>query len=218
MAISLNNFTQDAQDRRKNQGVLSLDFAAETNDLTAHLKDVEIKVGRAVNRAVRKTAAWLRTHAMRELAQELNIKQAPLKRRFVVGSDPKSPGKAKIWVGLLAIAAHDLGKAKQNASGVSVAGRQFDGAFYRPVYGSEPQSYIRASRNRVMQHDVVRENRRRDYRSLRDPKLKGRFPLQVVGIAIQQPAEIILQRYEGRVNQRYREILDRELRYAIDIE
>ncbi|EOD9110310.1 hypothetical protein [Vibrio parahaemolyticus] len=219
MAISSSNWAQSGvHERRTNAGTLTLNFDDATADLTADLNDVADKVAKAVNRAVKKTARWLRTHSMRDLSKELNIKQAPLKNRFIVATDPKKPGEAKIWIGLLAIAAHDIGRATQNQSGVRVGKHQFDGSFYRAVYGSEEKVYIRARRNRIMQHDVVRENRRRNYRPLSNPKLKGRFPVQVVGIDIQEPADRVIQRYEARVNQRYREILEHELKFAIELE
>ncbi|MGI2002039.1 phage tail protein [Shewanella frigidimarina] len=219
MAISSSNFNQSGlRDRRNNAGTLTLNFDGATQDLTSELISMNVKVTVAVNRAVKKTAQWLRTHSMRELGKELGIKQEPLKSRFVVGTNPKRPGEANIWIGLLAIGAHLTGKASQNQAGTKVAKRQYDGAFHKAVYGSEEKVYIRARRNRVMQHDVVRENRSRKPRTLSDPKLKGRFPLQVVGIDIEQPAERIIQRFESRINQRYRELLSHELKYALNIE
>ena len=218
MAISSSNYLQSGvHDRRTNAGTLTLNFSDTTSDLTAELYHVSDKVAKAVNRAVKKTARWLRTHSMRDLSKELNIKQAPLKSRFIVGTDPKKPSEAKIWIGLLAIGAHDIGRASQNQAGVRVANRQYDGAFYQAVYGSEKKVYIRARRNRIMQHDVVREQRRRKYRAI-NQNLKGRFPVQVVGVEIKDVADRVIQRYEARVNKRYREILEHELKFAIDLE
>ena len=219
MAISSSNFHQSGvRDRRINSGTLTFNFDGATQELTAELRNVNIKVNTAVNRAVKKTAQWLRTHSIRELGKELGIKQAPLKSRFVVGTNPKQPGEAKVWIGLLAIGAHLTGNVSQNQAGAKAAKRQYDGAFYKSVHGSDEKVYIRASRNRVMQHDVVRENRRRKYRSLQDPKLKGRFPLHVVGVNIEEPADRIIQRFEARINQRYRELLTHELKYVLSIE
>ncbi len=222
MAISSSNWHQSGMnERRSNAGTLTLNFDEDTADLTEHLHGVADKVEKAVNRAVKKTARWLRTHSMRDLSKELNIKQAPLKNRFIVGTDPKKPGEAKVWIGLLAIAAHDIGQASQNQAGVRVGKHQFDGAFNKAVYGSEEKVYIRARRNRIMQHGVVRENRTRrggryDHGFMKDNS--GRFPVQVVGIEIQEQADRVIQRYESRVNQRYREILEHELNFALELE
>ena len=219
MVISSSNFHQrDSRDRRNDAGVLTLNFDDATQDMTQHLDGVSRKIEKAVHRAVKKTANWLRTHSVRDLGKELNIKQAPLKNRFVVGTNPKEPGKAVIWIGLLAIAAHNVGKPSQNASGVRVGKHQFDGAFFRRIYGDEEKVYIRASRNRIEQHAAVRENRTVKYRSLSDPKLKGRFPVQVVGVDIAEKADKVIQRYESRLNQRYSQILEQELNFALRIE
>ncbi|MBF4444070.1 hypothetical protein EA908_29395, partial [Vibrio anguillarum] len=60
-------------ERRSNAGTLTLNFDEDTADLTEHLYGVADKVEKAVNRAVKKTARWLRTHSMRDLSKELNI-------------------------------------------------------------------------------------------------------------------------------------------------
>lgn len=70
-----------------------------------------------------------------------------------------------------------------------------------------------------MQHDVVRQNRKSaSYRPIRDPDLIGRFPVQAVGVSIEDEASQILLRLEQQVNKRFGEILKQELNYAINIE
>lgn len=174
-------------------------------------------VQRAVKRSVKKAATWLKTHSIRAIASELKIKQSALKSRFVINSDPKT-GEVSIWIGLLAISAHQIGKATQNAAGVRVGRRQYDGAFYQAVYGDEEKVYIRARRNEVMHHDVVRQRRRTRYRALNDPELKGRFPVQTIGVEIEHTADEVVRKYESLVNKRYQEILEHELNYAINRE
>lgn len=178
---------------------------------------MEKEVAKAIERALKKTGRWLRTYTLRNLSKELSIKQAALKNRFILAYD-KNKKTVNLWVGLLAISAENLGSVRQNAAGTKAGSHQFDGAFYTRIYGDE-RVYIRASRNRVMQHDVVRQNRKSaSYRPIRDPDLIGRFPVQAVGISIEDEASQILLRLEQQVNKRFGEILKQELNYAINVE
>ena len=202
-----------------NNGPFTLSFDDATNDLTNNITDAQHRVSKAVNRAVKKTARWLKTHSMRDIGKELGIKQAPLKRRFLISTNPQAPSQATVWFGLLAIAAHDVGRARQTKAGVNVGKHRFEGAFYRAVYGDNEKVYIRTKRNDVAGHHTISGRHNRGYsRDMNDPSLAGRFPVQVVGIDIQDVSERIVQRYEARLNQRYREILAHELRFAISIE
>lgn len=213
------NFTQSgAHQRRTQAGVLSFDVDDTIEELTRDLDGFEKQVELAVRRALKKIGKWLRTHTMRQLGKEMGIKQASIKNRFILSYDKKT-NTVSLWVGLLAIAAEDLGNASQNAAGVRVGKRQYDGAFFTSIYDEERYVYIRARRNRVMQHDVVRQDRKAaKYRAIRDPQLKGRFPVQRVGVAIQEQAHRIILILERQINRRFGELLKQELNYAINIE
>ena len=192
--------------RRLLTGYLNLDLSVETSSAVGVLDQLDERVAKAITRATRKAAKWLVTHSVREMAKELGIKQAPLKSRFRVDFDGNN--------------VHYLGNPSQNLSGVKVGKKQYDGAFYKAVYGNEEKVYIRAKRNAVLNHSVVRERRKSyphwDHGFMTDNA--GRFPVQVIGLPIEEVGEEILGRYEQRLNKRYREILDQELRYALEIE
>ena len=217
--ITSSNFNQKgAHQRRTSSGVLSFDLSNDAALIVDMFSGMEKQVAKAIERALKKTGKWLRTHTMRHLSKELSIKQSALKNRFVLSYE-KDKKTVNLWVGLLAIAAENLGSVRQNATGTKAGSHQFDGAFYTGIYGDEDRVYIRASRNRVMQHDVVRQNRKAaPYRPIRDPKLIGRFPVQAVGISIEDDASQILLRLEQQVNKRFGEILKQELNYAINVE
>lgn len=204
---------------------LDLDLSADTRELTAHLQEVDGRVAKAVKRAVKKTMTWLRTHSAREIGRELNIKQKPLKQRFVVSQKDRAGTRyVNLWVGLLAIAAHDTGRARQSAAGVSVRGRQFGSAFLQRIYGSEEKVYIRASANRLRGHTTTSKTGRdwsrysRPKSNFIDAEYGDRFPVQVVGINVEEVGRDVLERYERRINARYREILEQELNYALHVE
>ena len=216
----------------------SVDLESANKDLAGHLLGLEVELEKAINRAIQKLGAWLRTHSVREISKELNIKQMVIKRRYrfsKIGGKNGQPMQLKIWVGLLAIAAHEAGAVthNRNSAGAKVRGRQFDSAFKARIYGSEEKMYIRAAANRRHGHTTVTEGGR-DWSGRRRPKhLKGegirrakfeaeqgssRFPVQVIGIDISEIGLDVLQRYESRLNSRYRELLDQELNYALNVE
>ncbi len=209
---------------RAGDSEMQVNIGGVNEDLTAHLIGLEKQVEWAVNSAIKKVARWLRTHSVREIGRELNITQAVLKRRYRFSDVGKGFNrKVNIWVGLLAIAAHEAGKASKNPAGVKVRGRQFDGAFLQRIYGSEEKVYIRASANRKYGHTTTTEGGR-DWARYSRPKLNSvraeygdRFPVQVVGIDIEEPALEVLQRFESRLNSEYTRILGQELNYAIHV-
>jgi hypothetical protein len=203
--------------RRELTGYLNIDLGADTHAITNDLPNIDGKVTKAINRATRKAAQWLVTHSVREMAKELGIKQAPIKERFHVDFTGK---EVKIWVGLLEIGAQHIANPQQNAAGVKVGKEQYDGAFYKTIYGSEGRVYIRAKRNRAFKHSVVRQRRRLypHYDHSFMTENSGRFPVQTIGVAIEEVGIEILGRYESRLNKRYREILAQELNYAFKVE
>lgn len=199
-----------------------INLSAVSEKISSDMRLLGDRVSVAVSRALRKTERWLRVHSMREIGRELNISNAALKYRYKIETNGK---RLKLWFGLLNIAAHETGSVSQNAGGVKVRGRQFGGAFYRRIYGSDQKIYIRTSRNRVFDHPTYtqdgkhRVNRNPDYAFLEgwDPGRggRGRFPVQVVGVEIAPVAVAILKSYEARINARYEEILAQEINFAL---
>ncbi|WP_036230130.1 hypothetical protein [Marinobacterium jannaschii] len=205
---------------RNRSGIdISVDIGEINQQLTVGLQDLRAQVEKAIGRAITKVGRWLRTHSVREIGRVLQIKQSVLRRRFRFHETGKGSAKQlSIWVGLLTVAAHDAGRAVQNAAGVAVRGRQFDSAFIQRIYSSDERVFIRASRNRKLQHATAGGRDSWKYRP-KSPSFLAqygdRFPVQVVGVEIESVARPILERYEQRVNARYREILEQELEYAI---
>lgn len=188
-----------------------------SEQLSNDLKKLGDKVEVAVSRALLKTERWLRTHSMREIGKELNIAQSAIKFRYKIELKNST---ITLWFGLLNVAAHNIGKPTQNRAGVRVRGRQFDSAFYRPVYGSTPKVYIRARRNHRLGYETYTADgkRRKNHSSTGSGFMVdngGRFPLQVLGVEIESTALQVLERYEHRINARYEEILAQEVNYAL---
>ncbi|MCG8294263.1 hypothetical protein [Pseudomonas entomophila] len=101
-------------------------------------------IAAAQRRAINKTLRWLRTHVGRSVALQERIAVASVRQRlraYPVGSN----GQGKLWFGLDPIAASRAGRPRQTRSGVSVAGRRYQGAFFKAVYGGTPDIWIRTA-------------------------------------------------------------------------
>ena len=98
----------------------------------------------AQRRAINKTVRWLRTHIARSVSQQERIAVSAVRQRLLaypMGSN----GQGKLWFGLNPMEASRAGRPRQTRSGVSVAGRKYQGAFFRTVYGGKPDIWIRTA-------------------------------------------------------------------------
>lgn len=114
---------------------ISLDALPEERELLrAKFALTTAAVARAEVRAVNKTARWLRTHILRQVARETGIPQKALKRRFRVPITAKRAragrAVAKFWAGLLGVDPMSLGKTgRRTRAGYRVGRHLFAGAF-----------------------------------------------------------------------------------------
>ncbi|WP_054925454.1 hypothetical protein [Pseudomonas sp. NBRC 111142] len=98
----------------------------------------------AQRRALNKTLRWLQTHIARAVGKEQRIAIAAVRQRLRA-YPVSSNGQGKLWFGINAIEASRAGRARQTQSGVSVAGRRYEGAFFKKVYGGKPDIWIRTA-------------------------------------------------------------------------
>ncbi len=101
-------------------------------------------VAAAERRAINKTLRWLQGRVARSVGQQERIAIKAVRQRlraYKAGSN----GQGKLWFGLNPIEASRAGRPRQTRAGVSVAGRRYQGAFYRQVYGSEADIWIRTA-------------------------------------------------------------------------
>ena len=96
----------------------------------------------AQRRAINKTLGWLRTHIARAVGKQERIAIGTVRQRL--RAYPVSGGtmRGKLWFGVNAIEASRIGRPRQSRTGVSVAGRRYQGAFFKQVYGSSPDIWI----------------------------------------------------------------------------
>ena len=111
-------------------------------------KDVAAVVPKAAaaaqRRAINKTLRWLRTYIARAVSSKERIAVGAVRQRlraYTVNSN----GQGKLWFGINPIESSRIGRPRQSRSGVSVAGRRYQGAFFKKVYGNQADIWIRTS-------------------------------------------------------------------------
>ena len=99
----------------------------------------------AQRRAINKTLRWLATHIARAVGQQERIAVAAVRQRLRAYPVSGGANSGKLWFGLNAMEASRIGRPRQSRSGVSVAGRRFQGAFFKKVYGNSADVWIRTA-------------------------------------------------------------------------
>lgn len=166
----------------------------------------------AERRAINKTLRWMRTHIARSVSQQERIAQAAVRQRLraypVKGSDP-----GKLWFGVNAIEASRAGRARQNRSGASVAGRRYQGAFYKKVYGGTPDIWIRTASKHFKASDYPESTF--GGRSSGWVQENGdRFPLAKAMLSLDS-VRPHFDEWSRKAHQRLLEILEQELNYEV---
>ncbi|QXZ12503.1 hypothetical protein KVQ82_20790 [Pseudomonas sp. AO-1] len=99
----------------------------------------------AQRRAINKTLRWLATHIARAVGRQERIAVAAVRQRLRAYPVSGGANSGKLWFGLNAMEASRIGRPRQSQSGVSVAGRRFQGAFFKKVYGNSADVWIRTA-------------------------------------------------------------------------
>ena len=98
----------------------------------------------AQRRAINKTLRWLRTQIARAVSRQERIAVTAVRQRLRA-YPANSNGQGKLWFGINPIDASRAGRPRQTRAGVSVAGRRYQGAFFKKVYGGQPDIWIRTA-------------------------------------------------------------------------
>lgn len=99
----------------------------------------------AQRRAINKTLRWLATQIARAVGRQERIAVAAVRQRLRAYPVTGGANSGKLWFGLNAMEASRIGRPRQSRSGVSVAGRRFQGAFFKKVYGNSADVWIRTA-------------------------------------------------------------------------
>lgn len=208
--MSIGSYTQQKRD----SGMLTIQPSAVHVQALKEFGDLVPKAAAAAQRrAINKTIRWLRTHIARAVGKQERIAIGAVRQRLraypVTGGDMRG----KLWFGINAIEASRIGRARQTGAGVSVAGRRYQGAFYKKVYGSNADIWIRTSSthfNTTDYPDAAQGGRRSGFVEEND----NRFPLAKAKVSLEQ-VRPHFDAWVKRADERLLEILTQELNFEL---
>lgn len=167
----------------------------------------------AQRRAINKTLGWLRTHIARAVGKQERIAIGAVRQRL--RAYPVSGGamRGKLWFGVNAIEASRIGKARQTRAGVSVAGRRYQGAFFKQVYGGSPDIWIRTSSKHFNATDYPSSTQGRRSSGF-IAESDNRFPLAKAKVSLDQ-VRPHFDNWVKQADERLLEILKQELNFEL---
>ncbi|NBB02931.1 hypothetical protein [Pseudomonas monteilii] len=172
-------------------------------------------VAAAQRRAVNKVLRWLRTHIARDVGRQERIAIAAVRQRlkaFPVSSN----GQGRLWFGINPIEASRAGRPRQSRTGVSVAGRRYKGAFFKRVYGGNPDIWIRTASKHFDAKDYPdsevsgRGGRRTGWVAEND----SRFPLVKAKISLEE-VRPHFETWTNRAHERLLVVMEQELNFEL---
>ena len=208
--MSIGSYTQQKRDG----GMLTIQPSAVHVQALKEFGELVPKAAAAAQRrAINKTIRWLRTHIARAVGKQERIAIGAVRQRL--RAYPVSGGdmRGKLWFGINAIEASRTGRARQTGGGVSVAGRRYQGAFFKKVYGSNADIWIRTSSkhfNTTDYPDAAQGGRRSGFVEEND----NRFPLAKAKVSLEQ-VRPHFDAWVKRADERLLEILTQELNFEL---
>lgn len=172
-------------------------------------------VAAAQRRAINKVLRWLRTHIARDVGRQERIAIAAVRQRlkaFPVSSN----GQGRLWFGINPIEASRAGRPRQTRSGVSVAGRRYEGAFFKRVYGGSPDIWIRTASKHFDASDYPDSEvsggggRRSGWISEND----SRFPLAKAKISLDN-TRAHFEAWTNRAHERLQVVMEQEMNFEL---
>ena len=169
----------------------------------------------AQRRAINKTLRWLRTQIARAVSRQERIAVTAVWQRlraYPAGSN----GQGKLWFGINPIEASRAGRPRQTRAGVSVAGRRYQGAFFKKVYGGQPDIWIRTASKHFDASNYPESEvsggsgRRSGWISEND----SRFPLAKAKISLDD-VRPHFEAWTNRAHQRLLVVMEQELNFEL---
>lgn len=198
-----------------NDGMITLQASAV--DMQA-FKDFAAVVPKAAaaaqRRAINKTLRWLRTYIARAVSSKERIAVGAVRQRLRA-YPINSNGQGKLWFGINPIESSRIGRPRQSRSGVSVAGRRYRGAFFKKVYGSQADIWIRTGSKHFRSEDypesqVSGAGSGSGWVSEQD----NRFPLAKAKVSLDD-VRPTFEEWVKRADERLLEILKQELNFEL---
>ena len=169
----------------------------------------------AQRRAINKTLRWLRTQIARAVSRQERIAVTAVWQRlraYPAGSN----GQGNLWFGINPIEASRAGRPRQTRAGVSVAGRRYQGAFFKKVYGGQPDIWIRTASKHFDASNYPESEvsggsgRRSGWISEND----SRFPLAKAKISLDD-VRPHFEAWTNRAHQRLLVVMEQELNFEL---
>lgn len=200
--------------RTRDSGMLNIQpSAVHSQELREFGQLVPKAAAAAQRRAINKTLGWLRTHIARAVGKQERIAIGAVRQRL--RAYPVSGGamRGKLWFGVNAIEASRIGKARQTRAGVSVAGRRYQGAFFKQVYGGSPDIWIRTSSKHFNATDYPGSTQGRRSSGF-IAESGNRFPLAKAKVSLDQ-VRPHFDNWVKQADERLLEILKQELNFEL---
>ncbi len=166
----------------------------------------------AQRRAINKTLRWLRTHIARAVSSKERIAVAAVRQRLRA-YPINGNGQGKLWFGINPIESSRIGRARQNRSGVSVAGRRYQGAFFKKVYGGPADIWIRTGSKHFNPADYP-ETRQGKRRSGFVAENDNRFPLAKAKVSLDD-VRPQFEQWVAKADERLLVVLEQELNFEL---
>lgn len=166
----------------------------------------------AQRRAINKTLRWLRTHIARAVSSKERIAVAAVRQRLRA-YPINGNGQGKLWFGINPIESSRIGRARQNRSGVSVAGRRYQGAFFKKVYGGQADIWIRTGSKHFNPADYP-ETRQGKRRSGFVAENDNRFPLAKAKVSLDD-VRPQFEQWVAKADERLLLVLEQELNFEL---
>ena len=166
----------------------------------------------AQRRAINKTLRWLRTHIARAVSSKERIAVAAVRQRLRA-YPINGNGQGKLWFGINPIESSRIGRARQNRSGVSVAGRRYQGAFFKKVYGGQADIWIRTGSKHFNATDYP-ETRQGKRRSGFVAENDNRFPLAKAKVSLDD-VRPQFEQWVAKADERLLVVLEQELNFEL---
>lgn len=166
----------------------------------------------AQRRAINKTLRWLRTHIARAVSSKERIAVAAVRQRLRA-YPINGNGQGKLWFGINPIESSRIGRARQNRAGVSVAGRRYQGAFFKKVYGGQADIWIRTGSKHFNPADYP-ETRQGKRRSGFVAENDNRFPLAKAKVSLDD-VRPQFEQWVAKADERLLVVLEQELNFEL---
>ncbi|HEY0288559.1 MAG TPA: phage tail protein [Pseudomonas sp.] len=190
--------------------------AADLQAFTDFAKLVPKAAANAQRRAINKTLGWLRTHIAREVGRKEGIAMRAVRQRLRAYSVKAGKQQGKLWFGINPLEASRTGRPRQTQSGVSVGHRRYGGAFYKKVYGSKADIWIRTASKHFKASDYPNS----EVSGASGPSSgwiaehDSRFPLAKAKVSLED-VRPLFESWTRRADARLLEILKQELNYEL---